>query len=207
MQIRKRKTFLLATVLWVAIAFAGCETIQETYEDRPGATVGAGVGAATGAAAGAVFGDSAGATVVGGLLGALVGGAVGHYAYDKQQDRDETAQAIDYRPEQGTVVNVRAVSTSPDTVSPGGTVQLQTTYAVVPPPAEQSVEVREVRQILHNGQVVGSPEVTVQRSGGTYTSTVPLQLPAGAEEGVYTVRTTVETNGVRDTGETTFRVG
>ncbi len=207
MEIRERKSFLFATALLVAIAFAGCETMQKTYEDRPGATVGAGVGAATGAAAGAVFGDSAGATVVGGLLGALVGGTVGHYAYDKQQDREETARAIDYSPEQGTVVNVRNVSTSPDTISPGGTVQLQATYAVVPPPAEQSVEVREVRQIWHNGQLVGSPEVTVQRSGGTYTSTVPLQLPGNAEVGVYTVRTTVETNGNRDTGETTFRVG
>ena len=167
MQIRKKKTFLLITSLLVAFAFLGCETIQETYEDRPGATVGAGVGAATGTAAGAVLGDSAGATVVGGLLGALVGGAVGHYFYDKEKDRDETARDINYSPDQGTVVNVQNVSTSPAAVNPGESVELQTTYAIVPPSTGKSVEVREVRKIWHRGKLVGTPKVTVQRSGGT----------------------------------------
>lgn len=207
MNIGLEKIVSLLVSLSFVVALISCETIEEQYEERPGATVGAGVGAAVGAIAGSQIGDSTTSTVIGGLLGALAGAAIGHYAYDKNRERDETAEAIGYDPSQGIVLDVQNVTATPETVSPGETVNLRATYAVVAPDPNQTVQVREVRKIYHNGQLVGSPEVTVARTGGTYTATVPLTLPSTAAQGVYTVETVVESGTVQDTGQSTFTVG
>lgn len=45
---------------------------------------------------------------------------------------------------------------------------------------EGEISVTEIREITHNGELVGKPEVPVERSGGTYASTVPLHLPPNA---------------------------
>jgi len=54
--------------------------------------------------------------------------------------------------------------------------------------------------------MVGKPEVRVEHSDGTYTSTVPLRLPSSAAKGTYRVKTVVESQVAKDTRETTFTV-
>jgi hypothetical protein len=39
------------------------------------------------------------------------------------------------------------------------------------------MEVIETREIRHAGGLLGKPQMTVQRKGGTYTSRLPLTLP------------------------------
>jgi hypothetical protein len=48
--------------------------------------------------------------------------------------------------------------------------------------------------------------VTVARTDGTYTSTIPLRLPPDAASGSYQVTETVESSFGRDSRQTSFTV-
>jgi hypothetical protein len=184
---------------------------SEQYQQNKGAIIGGGAGAAAGGAVGGVIGAQSGHTgagiVIGGLLGALAGAAIGHYAYD--QNRTEAAAqqqyAYDYNQTKTNLVRIDDVFASPATVRPGGTVDLSTTYTVLGPQGA-TMEVIETREIRHGGQLLGKPQVTVQRQGGTYTSRVPLTLPGGGQRGVYTVYATIQSGGSGDSREFTFIV-
>jgi len=193
-------SFFLAIVL--AVYTAGCASMQ----GHEGAAVGAGAGAATGAVAGALIGKGAGAVVVGSLLGALAGGAIGHYAYDQKKTREQTAKDYNYGDSQGMVLRIENVSVSPTDISPGGEVQLSMTYAVLTSGQERNTRITEIREITHQGQIVGKPQVQVSRANGTFTSTVPLRMPAGAARGEYIVRSVVESAGASDVRENRFMV-
>jgi len=183
----------------------GCATIPEEHK---GAATGAGVGAATGVVAGSLLGAHGAKTesaIIGGLLGALVGGAIGHYAVDQKRTAQETNSKYNY---QSSNVSIRIEDTSvyPTSVNRGDKVDLIATYAVLGVPADRQVDLVEKREITHSGQIVGNPEVTVSRAGGTYTSTVPLFLPSDAKPGTYTVKTTIQLPNTSDMRETTFHV-
>ena len=79
-------------------------------------------------------------------------------------------------------------------------------YAVLTPSKDTSINITETREITHNGQSVGNPQVGVERTAGTYTSTVPLKLPSNADKGVYIVRTTIQSGNSKDTREISFDV-
>jgi hypothetical protein len=175
-------------------------------EEHRGAAVGAGAGAATGAVAGALIGKGAGAVVIGGLIGGLLGGAVGHYAYDAPRSRAETARVYGYDSSQGTVLSIENAYAAPNVVYRGDVVDLKMTYAVLTPSPEGEVGVTEIREITHNGQLVGKPEVRVVRPGGTYASTVPLHLPPDAPRGKYQVTSIVQTRNASDTRVVYFTV-
>lgn len=191
-----------AAMVLVFLTFIGCATMQE----HKGATYGAGAGAATGAVIGGLAGRSVTGVIVGGLLGALAGGAIGHYAYDKQKERDETAKAVNYDPAKGPVLKIESASVSPQTVNPGEQVNLKLTYYVLNPSKDVQTNVTEIREITHNGQLVGKPEVTATRMDGTYTSTVPVSLPRTALSGEYIVKNTVQSANLKDTQEVRFTV-
>jgi len=194
---------LVAVLLVLAfVATISCASIPEEHR---GAATGAGVGAAGGAVTGAVLGRGSGSSVVlGTLIGGLLGGAIGHYGYDQRRTKQETATAYNYEPSKGMVVRIENANISPQTVNPGGTVNLGTTYAVLSPQGTQNVT--ETREIRFGNEVVGKPQVTVQRADGTYTSNVPLTLPQTAQKGTYTVTTTVQAGNTSDTRQTTFNV-
>lgn len=80
------------------------------------------------------------------------------------------------------------------------------TYAVLNPSPEARVAITETREITYRGELVGKPEVRVDRTDGTYTSTVPIRLPTTANEGTYRVRITIQSEDAKDTKELTFRV-
>jgi outer membrane lipoprotein SlyB len=192
--IKKISTGLLAAA--VLLFFAGCETVKE----HKGAAVGAGIGGAAGAA----LGDDN--RVLGGLIGALVGGAIGHYAYDQQRSGEETAEVYDYSPDQGTRLEIENAAVQPITVEPGQKVDIKMTYAVLNPSEEEQLRVTEIREISHNGEQVGRLEKTVTHSDGTYTSSVPIQLPSDAEQGLYEVKTKIQTPRAQAVELATFSV-
>ena len=152
-------------------------------EEHKGAATGAGVGAAAGAVLGAVLGKDASSAVIGGLIGALVGDAIGHYYCDQKRTGTDTAKKYNDDPSKGPMLKIEDVSVSPQTVSPGGTVDLRMTYAVLTPSADTKLELTEKREIRHDGTPVGNPEVRVTRAAGTYAASIPLTLPADAKKG------------------------
>src|SRR3989337_731323 len=102
----------------------------------------------------------------------------------------------------------RAPAGSPAAVLvPGETVNIDLTYAVLTPSADQQVLVRETREILVNGTSVGKTEIKIEREGGTWKSIVPIILPADAPAGKYRVIASVESaGGGKDVEETNFKV-
>ncbi len=202
---------LLAIVLAIFLVGLGtsnsiAKSAKDIAKENPGAVVGAGAGAVAGAAAGAAIGKSAGSAVIGGLLGALAGGAIGHYAYDRPKDREQTAKDLNFQPSQGKMIKVENVSASPEKVKPGNEVELKTTYGLLTP-SQTGTPVTEKWEILHNGKLVGNPEVRVKRADGTYDARIPLRLPQNAQPGVYQVRSTVKTASGSDTKTAQFMVG
>jgi hypothetical protein len=122
--------------------------------------------------------------VVGTLAGALLGGAIGHFGYDQERTREQTAKDYSYKESQGTVLRIENLKATPATVRPGETVDLKMTYAVLHDSPNTKVAVNEIREITFKGDLVGRPEVKVEHADGTYTTSVPLQVPPGAEGNV-----------------------
>ena len=185
------------------LTVSGCATVPEEHK---GAATGAGVGAAAGAVLGAVVGGDTESAVIGGLLGALVGGAIGHYYSDQKKTRSETANQYGYRSTQGPMLRIENASVMPQTVAPGGTVDMRLTYAVLTPTEATELTVVEKREIRHEGSLVGNPSVTVTRKGGTFTSNIPLTLPAGAQKGLYVVTSTVQSGQLSEQIQSAFTV-
>jgi uncharacterized protein YcfJ len=190
-------------LLFFISLLSSCATIPEEHK---GAATGAGIGAATGAVAGAILGKDTQSAVLGALAGALVGGAIGHYAYDQKKSREETQQTYNYKSDYGTVLTLEEVSSVPKSVYPGQTVELKMTYAILNPTPDVQTSITETRMITHNGNMVGNPEVRVTRTDGTYTSSIPLHLPADAEKGTYVVKSEIKSDNAKDSREFTFSV-
>jgi surface antigen len=201
---RSRVLVLFIIGLFLLNGF-GCATVPEEHK---GAAAGAGIGAATGVIAGSLLGSHGAKTemaILGGLAGALVGGAIGHYAVDQKRTAQDTNNRYNY---QSPAASIRIEETSayPSSVNAGDKVDMKATYAVLGVPSGSQIDLVEKREITHEGQIVGNPEVTVSRLGGTYTSTVPLFLPSDAKPGMYTVRTTIKAANTSDSRESTFNV-
>ena len=202
----KVKIISIVTILSFIFGILGCATVPEEHK---GAATGAAVGGATGAIAGGILAHSGAKTetaILGGLAGALVGGLIGHYAFDAKKSREETAQKYNYQSSMGTMIRIEDVSLTPSTVKPGGKVDLQVTYAVLGASPDSEINITEVREIKQAGELVGKPEVNIIRGGGTYSSTVPLFLPANAKTGTYSVITTVQSQTAKDSREMFFTV-
>ncbi len=60
--------------------------------------------------------------------------------------------------------------------------ELGATYALLSPSPDSDIPTTEIREIRHEGELVGKPEVTVTRKGGTYVTKVPLLLPSNAKK-------------------------
>jgi surface antigen len=193
---------LLIVVLVLTLGLSGCETMQQ----NPKTAMGAGAGAAAGALLGGLIGRNTTGVVVGGLLGGLAGGAIGQYLDRQDRTRAQAAAATGYDPAQGDLVRVEQVQVTPSPVSAGGTVNLLVTYSVLVPQTDRTVAVRETREVRHDGALVANPTTEFQRQGGTFTSAMPVTLPATARRGLYEVTTTVALGDRVSRGVTTFQV-
>jgi len=176
----------MAVLCSALLLVSGCDFIKRHKK----AVIGAGVGALAGAAVGGAYKGRRGA-IVGGLLGALAGGAIGAYLDHRDRTAAQTYQQHQYQPTQGVRIEVIGVDANPSTVAPGSQVTLLATYAVMAPDPQQQIQITETRLVTFNGQLVANPANTVIRTPGTYTSQVPVTLPAGAPAGQYELTVTV----------------
>lgn len=186
-------------LLVLVLTFSFCGTIPEEHK-------GAAIGAGLGAVAGVLLGGDTEGRIVGGLIGALVGGAIGHYTYDMQKSGRETAETYDYTPSQGTMVTIEDVEMSPGSLGPGEVVKMKVTYAVLTPSGDSPIDITEIRNITHDGMLVGEPQIRVTRKSGTYTSAVPLRLPPDANKGTYLVTTSIQSAAASDVRQSRFTV-
>ena len=191
-----RKTVAALLIL----AFASVSGCASTEEHR-GAAIGGGT---SGAMAAPAHGPG---IVIGTLVGGLAGAAIGNYAYDQKRTYQEASSqyAYNYNQTRQNLVRIENTDVSPNTVSPGGGVTLASTYTVLGPP-DTPVEVTESRQVIHDGLIIGTPTVTIQRIGGTFESRIPVTLPKDAKPGVYVVKTTIASAGTTDSKESSFTV-
>ena len=175
----------------LSLVASGCETVSEHRTTA----IGTGAGAAGGAVIGGLISRNTTGVVVGGLLGALVGGGIGYYLERQDRTRAQAVAETGYRPAQGNVIRVDRVQTDPDAIGPGGTINLLATYTLLTPSATQPQQVRETREIRHDGVLVANPTTEFSRLNGTFTSALPITLPSTAAKGAYEVTTTI---GVED---------
>ncbi len=185
------------------IFLVSCQSMPPEVEQHKGAAGGAAAGAAAGAIIGGAASGGRGA-VIGGLLGALAGGAIGHYAYDTKRNQMQTNQVYGY---QDTTPSLRmeSVSVQPGNVKRGDRVDLSCSYAVLTT-GQTPIQVKETREIWLGNTLWSSPEVQVDRVGGTYQSSVPIFLPNDIKPGTYRVRFIVQAGTTKDAKEASFTV-
>lgn len=202
-----RKILCLAILFAVlAAALGGCAQTGDTVRRNPNAAIGAGTGVVGGAVIGGLLGGKRGA-VIGGLLGGLAGGVVGHYFDEQARDRSQTNRNYGYSPSQGTRLTIESLRINPAALAPGETVNINLSYAVLTPNADDQILVTETRKIWKENTLVGETSIDISREGGTWRSTVPVTLPVNAATGSYRVIATVESRGAgKDVQETVFHV-
>ena len=204
---KKRALAIFAAVILFA-GIAGCATEQESQYTATGAGVGAVTGGILGGVIGSLSGHAGEGVVIGSLFGGLAGASVGNNEYHLQRSEEAAAQryAYNYDSERRDLLRIEDAVTSPKVVYPGEDVNLSMTYTILTPYHHDQL-VHEVREVRYKGRVIGRPEVTTRRPGGTWASSIPLRIPPDAETGTYKVRMVVETDNAGDTRETSFVVG
>lgn len=202
-----RAVSVLAVVVLAAGIFSGCATERQAHYTSTGAGIGAITGAILGGVIGGMSGRAGEGVVIGGILGGLTGASVGNSEYHLQRSEEAAARRYDYRQQQEVrdLVRIEDATASPKVAYPGEEVTLSATFTVLTPSGGSRL-VREVREVRKEGRLIGRPEVTTRREGGTWTSSMPIRLQDNADYGTYVVTTLVETDNAGDVRESTFRV-
>jgi len=204
------KNSVLALIVVAALAAGGASGCASQRHAQY-TTTGAGIGAVTGGILGGVIGSmshrAGEGVVIGSILGGLMGASVGDAQYQQQRSQEEAARVYAYNDEKETrdLVRIEEASAEPKVARPGDEVKLSVTYTMLTRWRSGAL-VHEVREVRKEGELIGRPEVTISRQGGTWTSTIPIRLQSDAAPGTYVVTTVVETDDAGDVRESTFRV-
>jgi len=203
---RKFMALLLSTVL--IVSGIGCATTNPdgtpstAASTAGGALLGAILGAGIGALAGVATGDVAGGAAYGAIAGAAAG-ALGGFAYAQHQqklvrDRQAAEAMYSYQPDQGERVILEGVEVSPLTSTQGDKVAFNSDFSVLNG-SDQPVPVEVTQAIMFQGRQMGSPITDKsERKSGSYSDSTPVQIPANAPEGKYTMITRVQTPNAKD---------
>lgn len=204
------KNIVLALVAAAAILAGGaygCAGPRHAQYTATGAGVGAVTGGILGGVIGSMSGRSAEGVVIGSIMGGLMGASVGDAEYHQQRSGEEAARMYSYNEEKATrdLVRIEDATVNPKVARPGDEVMLSVTYTMLTRWRSGQV-VHEVREVRKEGELIGRPEISVTRQGGTWTSTIPIRIQSDAVPGTYVVTNIVETDDAGDVRETTFRV-
>jgi hypothetical protein len=142
------------------------------------------------------------------LDGVLAGGMIGRYADEDAKDLAQAVRDYGYTPAQGALLAFDSVRANPVIVGVGDTVNVNAEYTVLLPTAGQVVAVTETREFLKDGAPAGAVSIEVERTSGSYRTTIPFTIPGGATAGNYdvTVRIEAQAGKLKDTKETYFKV-
>jgi hypothetical protein len=203
------RKFIVIVLCAALLAFPyGCATMDNT---QSGTLIGAGAGAALGSLIGGLTGHDARSALIGGAIGlgvgALAGAIIGNYMDREVKNASQTAQAYNYQPREGTVVQVEDVRVEPEIIIPGEPTRLVMTYALLDPDSKKAIPVSESRQIASGQRMLREigPKVT-DRAPGTYSSKQEVTFPKDLPEGIYAMKGVVEAGGKTNSKETKFQV-
>ncbi len=185
----KRIFVSLLSLLVLVPLLSGCPAPPE-----PGAETAAGRG-------------QPGPIVAGGVFGVLAGGAIGSYSDVQLASRQEAIRRYaGNQPPRLLSVRIVEALIEPPVIHSGGEVGLRLAYAVLTPAPDSSAEVVETREVRYRGDIVAAPIARSVRTGGAFSSVVPLRLPEGAPVGRYRVVSFVRAGSIEDRAETSFDV-
>lgn len=203
----KSRVMAFAATLIILVGVLGCATEREAQYTTTGAGIGAITGAMIGAALGSLSGHAGQGAVIGSVFGGLAGASIGNNEYHLQRSEEAAAQQYAYNHRQSVrdLVRIEDASVNPRQANAGDEIVMSATFTILTP-SRGTQFVHEVREVRHNGKLIGRPHFTSRRAGGTWVSSMPLKLPLDAEPGTYTVTTIVETDNAGDTRETDFKV-
>ena len=108
-------------------------------------------------------------------------------------------------PSAAPALRVLAVSAQPARVAPGQQTAMIINYSLEGV-ASSGVQVEELRVLLKDTAVIQQWRDLVTRAPGTHTSSKPLQVPAQAGPGIYTLQVTLTAAGVQAEGSGIFEV-
>ena len=204
-----RKTIAgTAALVTVIFLFSACATERQSEYTATGTGIGVVTGAALGAILGSFGGRAGEGAVIGSIFGGLAGASIGNNEYHLQRSEELAARQYSYNEGQARqdLVRIEDAYASPKTVVPGDAVNLVSTFTVLTPYRRLAL-VHEVREVRNDaGEIIGKPEVTIRREGGTWTSSMPLKIPENARPGRYSVTTIVETDSAGDSRDFAFQV-
>jgi hypothetical protein len=203
----KSRVMAFAAAIIILVGVLGCATEREAQYTTTGAGIGAVTGALLGAALGSLSGHAGQGAVVGSVFGGLAGASIGNNEYHMQRSEEAAADYYAYNQQQAVrdLLRIEDASVNPSQANPGDEVTMSATFTILTPSRGTQL-VHEVREVRHNGKLIGRPHFTSRRAGGTWVSSMPIKLPLDAEPGTYTVTTIVETDNAGDTRETDFKV-
>lgn len=198
----RSKTAVLGATL-SCVLLAGCTGATTTEQSTVG-------GAAVGALVGGLLGGWEWAAI-GAASGAALGWVAGK-AIEAQEisarDQIQDQQLYGYStPTDSVFVNINSASSSPQTVAPGGVVDVVTDYSLAMPQGMSVAQVTATSYLMRDGEQLmefkGKP---VQKAAGGYTIKLPVNIPAEAAPGTYVMRHQVSSGTTYDTAESTFVV-
>jgi len=193
-----RKILASALTFILVVSLAGCAT-NGYYDPARSAGAGALGGAATGAALGAIIGAATGSPATGAWVGAASGavvGGIGGYLYaqhmnNQTRSAQAAAQAYNYTPARGNVVDIEKADVTPSRARAGQQVNMVMAYTILTPD-NASVSATLGHEVRFGGAIVGQPyQAQVTNSNGTYVDQVAFTVPSNAAPGTYTVSNTV----------------
>jgi len=199
---------LVALVLSMALGLSGCASTGGSVQQQ---MAGAGIGAALGCAAGALITGDARGCAAGAAIGGAVGfGAVAITQYNARQVRSTADDSRVYGltgPVSTPQVKIRQGSSAPETVRPGGSVNVSTDYSVLLPPGTSSAGVTESWVLKKDGKVLSNlPSKTATRSAGGWEADAVITVPSNAPAGTYVIEHRVKSGSSYDVDQSNFVV-
>jgi len=189
-----RKIFSVLAIAVLSLGVSACASLWEVQEPAPGGLSEPKKVVKTETA------------VTGGFLGAFSAESIGEYKHEKKSSKEETQKKYGYKPSQGIQIKIENASVVPGRIKAGETVTIKMTYAVLGAASRNDLTIAETREIRYKGTMFGKPKNYISRRDGTYSSSVPITLPASAKKGEYKVILTVQTHKKSASKEATFYV-
>jgi len=188
-----------------------CALLTNCATDSGNQLLGAGLGAALGGGIAALAGGDT-ATIVGSAAGgALAGWGVAKLvSYTSLQTRSAEDDQKIYGVTENvsdTLVKIRRGSSFPETVRPGGTVDIVTDYSVIAPEGTSEVEVAESWKLKKDGkQLTALGPQRSKRTLGGWAAKAQINIPKDAAPGTYVIEHRVEAGSSYDVDQSVFVV-
>jgi hypothetical protein len=111
------------------------------------------------------------------------------------RSREQTAQRLGYRPEEGAIVRVEQLQVAPSSLTAADTLTVSGEYVVLGPDPNAPVTFRAHHEVLFVGQSWRRFGREITAAQGTYKLELPWRVPPDAAEGPYGFLIEVEVSG------------